>query len=60
MYALLAELLAEPPEWMNLPGREWPLFDLLSQLAAESDAARHALDLVVGLPSEEVNQRRER
>ena len=60
LYALLAELLAEPPEWMSLPGREWPLFDLLTQLAAESDAARHALDLVAGIPSEEVDQRRQR
>ncbi len=60
LYALLAELLAEPPEWMSLPGREWPLFDLLTQLAAESDAARRHLDLVAGIPSEEVDQRRQR
>ena len=59
-YALWAELLAEPPEWRSLPGREWPLFDLLTRLAAESDAARHALDLVAGIPSEEVDQRRQR
>ncbi len=60
LYALLAELLAEPPEWMSLPGREWPLFDLLTRLAAESDAARRHLDLVAGIPSEEVDQRRQR
>jgi ferredoxin len=60
LYALLAELLAEPPEWMNLPGREWPLFETLTQLGAESDAARRHLDLVAGLPSEGVDQRRAR
>ena len=60
LYALLAELLAEPPEWMSLPGREWPLFDLLTQLAAESDAARRHLDLLAGIPSEEPDQRRKR
>lgn len=60
VYALLAELLAEPPDWMFLSGREWPLFDLLTQLAAESDSARHHLDLLAGIPSESHDQRRER
>ena len=60
LYALLAELLAEPPEWMNLPGREWPLFETLTQLGAESDAARRHLDRLAGLPSEGVDQRRAR
>lgn len=60
LYALLAELLAEPPEWMNLPGRKWPLFDLLTQLAAESEAARRHLDLLAGISSEEIDQRRQR
>ena len=57
---MLAELLAEPPEWMSLPGREWPLFDLLTQLAAESDSAHRHLDLLAGIPSESHDQRRER
>jgi nitrate reductase assembly molybdenum cofactor insertion protein NarJ/ferredoxin-like protein FixX len=62
LFTLLAELLAEPPEWMNLPGREWPLFDLLTQHAAESDSdsARHHLDLLAGIPSESLDQRRQR
>ena len=60
LYALLAELLAEPPEWMNLPGQEWPLFDLLTQLAAESEAARHHLDRLAGIASESHDHRRER
>jgi nitrate reductase assembly molybdenum cofactor insertion protein NarJ/Pyruvate/2-oxoacid:ferredoxin oxidoreductase delta subunit len=60
LYALLAELLAEPPEWMSLPGREWPLVETLTQLAAESEAARRHLDLVAALRSEEAHLRRER
>ena len=60
VYALLAELLAEPLDWMSLSGREWPLFDLLTQLAAESDSARRHLDLLAGILSEEPDQRRER
>ena len=28
MYAVLAEVLAEPPEWICRPGREWPLYEL--------------------------------
>ncbi len=60
LYALLAELLAEPLDWMSLSGREWPLFDLLTQLAAESDSARRHLDLLAGIPSERPDQRRKR
>ena len=60
LYGLLAELLAEPREWMSLPGREWPLFDLLTQLAAESDSAHRHLDLLAGIPSESHDQRRQR
>jgi len=60
LYALLAETLAEPPDWMSLPGREWPLFDLLTQLGAESDSARRHVDLLASIPSEEPDQRRER
>lgn len=60
LYALLAELLAEPPDWMDSSGREWPLFDLLTQLKAESDAARRYLEILAGIPSEGLHQRRER
>ncbi len=38
MYAVLAELLAEPPDWMSLPGSEWPLFELASDLLPFSTA----------------------
>ena len=60
LYTLLAELLAEPPDWMDSAGREWPLFDLLTQLAAKSEAARRHLDLLAGIASEGLDQRRER
>ncbi|GAB4501678.1 MAG: hypothetical protein Fur0035_12210 [Anaerolineales bacterium] len=60
LYALLAEALSEPPEWLTLPGREWPLFEALTQLSAESAAARRARDLIAGIPAEGLNQRRER
>ncbi len=40
MYAALAEALAEPPQWICLPGREWPLYELASQLLPNSTAVR--------------------
>lgn len=60
LYALLAELLTEPPEWMSLPGREWPLFGALTPLRTEWDAARRHLDLIAGLPAENANLRHQR
>src|SRR3990172_8050359 len=60
LYALLAETLAEPPDWMSLSGREWPLFETATNLVSESEAARRHLDLLAGIPSEEPDQRRER
>jgi ferredoxin len=38
LYNALAEALAEPPQWMCLPGREWPLFELASRLLPNSTA----------------------
>jgi len=60
LYALLAETLAEPPNWMSLPGREWPLFETVAGLAAEFESARRHLDLLACIPPEEPNLRRER
>jgi len=55
LYAALAEVFSEPPDWMSRAGREWPLFELaanllpaspallgLSTLPAESLSARQA------------------
>ncbi|GAB4504969.1 MAG: hypothetical protein Fur0043_19640 [Anaerolineales bacterium] len=39
---------------MSLPGQEWPLFETLTQLSAESEAARRAWDLVAGIRAEEL------
>lgn len=60
LYALLAESLAEPPDWMSLPGREWPLFETLAGLASEFEPADRYLDRLVGIPAEEPRQRQKR
>ncbi len=38
MYSALAEVMAEPPQWMSLPGREWPLYELAVGLMSHSPA----------------------
>lgn len=60
LYAWLAETLAEPPDWMSLPGREWPLFGTVAGLASEFEAARRHLDLLARVPPEEPSQRLQR
>jgi len=60
MYALLAETLADPPDWMSLAGREWPLFEMVAGLASEFEAACRHLDILVCIPPEEPHLRRKR
>ena len=36
LYQLLAEVLAEPPEWFSAPGRQWPLYSAANKLASHS------------------------
>jgi len=60
MYALLAETLAEPPDWMSLTGCEWPLFETVADLASEFEAARRHLDYLACIPPEEPRLRRKR
>ncbi len=36
LYSALAEALAEPPEWLAAPGREWALFEIATRLAADA------------------------
>ena len=48
LYNTLAEALAEPPEWMRLPGCEWPLFDLVAHLLPGSSV----LPKLVAIPAE--------
>jgi ferredoxin len=60
VYAVLAELFAEPPNWMDSAGSEWPLFDLLTQFSAESGSTLHHLGRLAGIPSESHDQREKR
>jgi len=60
LYALLAETLSEPPDWMSLPGREWPLFETVASLASEFESARRHLDRLACIPPEKPPQRQER
>jgi ferredoxin len=53
LYTAFAEVLATPPHWMSLPGREWPLYELVVNLLPNSPA-------VLGLstlPAEEQPER---
>ncbi len=60
LYQALAEALAEPPWWIKLPGKTWPLFDVLAQLARSSEAARHAVGKVAEVRGEAMEKRRAR
>jgi len=60
LYALLAETLADPPDWMSLAGREWPLFETVAGLASVFESARHHLNLLACISPEEMHRRRER
>lgn len=60
LYALLAETLAEPPDWMSLPGREWPLFETVAGLASAFEATRRHLSSLACIPAEEPYRRQER
>ena len=60
LYALLAETLAEPPDWMSLTGREWPLFETVAELVSEFDGAHRHLNRLAYIPPEEPHQRLER
>jgi L-aspartate semialdehyde sulfurtransferase ferredoxin len=59
-YQALAEALAEPPEWLALAGREWPLRGLALALAGSSAAARDAVAGLTGVPAESMPARRRR
>lgn len=60
LYQVLAESLAEPPAWLALPGREWPLFEIVARLAPESEAARRAVEPLAEIPTEPSAARRAR
>jgi TorA maturation chaperone TorD/ferredoxin len=60
LYQALAEALAEPPGWLELPGVEWPLFEAALQLAPESEAARQAVLAMMEIGEESLEQRQAR
>ena len=60
MYAVLAEMLAEPVDWMTSPGRDWRLFTVLSEPDKESVLGCQYADLLIGIPAENLDQRRDR
>lgn len=56
LYQALAEALAEPPPWLALAGREWPLTDLTTQLLPGSPA----VTALARVPAEPLAERRAR
>jgi len=60
LYQLLAEALAEPSEWISLPGNQMPLYEAASALAETSPAARKNLDALANIPTESLEARRMR
>ncbi len=60
LYQALAEILAEPPDWLELPGCEWPLFEAALQLVPESEAARKAVVGLMEIGEENLEERQGR
>ena len=60
LYHALAEALADPPDWLARPGREWPLFESAVRLTTVSAAARRAVETLAEVPAESLAARRAR
>ena len=60
LYQTLAEALAEPSEWITLPGKQMPLYKAASALAESSLAARKNLDALASIPAESLEARKMR
>ncbi len=56
LFTALAEALSDPSEWICLPGREWPLFELASRLLPNSSA----LPGMALIPAEALHIRQDR
>lgn len=52
LYLTLAEALDEPPSWLPLPGREWPLCAAAAALQDRSAAAATAVAQLAPIPEE--------
>jgi TorA maturation chaperone TorD/NAD-dependent dihydropyrimidine dehydrogenase PreA subunit len=60
VYRALAEALADPPDWLALPGRDWPLFAAALDASAAWPSLRQALTALADIPAETWAQRRKR
>jgi ferredoxin len=60
LYHFLAEALSEPPDWLALSGREWPLYESAIHLAPESEAARKAVVAMMEIGDEPIEVRQDR
>ncbi len=62
MYAALAEVLADPPDWLAGAGSDWPLFEIAIQAARDDDsaAARRAVESLAAVQPESLTIRRHR
>ena len=60
LYQLLAEALADPAEWLSLPGKQMPLYKTASALAESSTAAKRNLDVLASIPAESLDARKMR
>lgn len=58
IYHSLAEAIFEPPDWIALPGNEWPLFESLKLISDYSEAARFAVSAISEIPSDSLANRR--
>ncbi len=52
LYQALAEALSQPPDWLSLPGHDWPLFESAARLATTSPAAQRAIKGLAGIGAE--------
>lgn len=60
LYAVLAEALSDPPDWLALSGCQWPLYSIATALDIGSSNARQALERIRGIPPEPAAIRQER
>lgn len=60
LYLALAEALGEPPPWLALPGRQWPLWACAQELAPASAAAARAAAALGEVRPEPLPERRAR
>ena len=60
LYGALAEVFSDPPDWLALPGCEWPLYSTASNLDLSSIGAQQAIERIKRIPPEPIAIRQER